>query len=100
MVDRSKSSSIDPFSSNYSHPRTAIFVDIKAINLDVRRDCFCQRPKRGMKAQRGRDQINQRRLVADLTLAEQFCGPDVAAAAMRFDPAPVVDSLKDMLAIL
>ena len=53
----------------------------------------------GWKRECGRDQIDQRRFVADLAFTEQFGGADVAAAAMRFDAAPVINSLKDVFAI-
>src|ERR1700674_164527 len=52
-----------------------------------------------MKAKCRRDQINQRRFIADLTLAKQFCGRDMASAAMGFDAAPVIDALENVLAI-
>src|SRR5437879_2133547 len=52
-----------------------------------------------MEPQGGCNQIDQRRFVADLAFTEQPGGADVAAAAMRFDAPPVVDSLKDVFAI-
>ena len=53
-----------------------------------------------MKAKRRRHQINQRRLIADLSIAEQSRGRDVRATPMRFDATPVIDALEDVLAIL
>ena len=46
-----------------------------------------------------RDQVNQRRFVADFSLAKEFRRRDVTAPAMRLDATPVIDSLKNMLAI-
>ena len=52
-----------------------------------------------MEVKRGRDEIYERRLITDFAIAEQLGGRDVAAATMRFDAAPVIDSLEDVLAI-
>src|SRR5438874_10019556 len=82
-----------------SHTSAPVFINIEAINLDVGRDHFRESSERRMKAQCGRDQIDQRRFIANLAFAEQFCGRDMTASAMRFDAAPVVDALKDVLAI-
>src|SRR5260370_20287137 len=52
-----------------------------------------------MKAKRGRYQIDQRRLVADLAFTEKLRRRDVSTTAMRLDAAPVVDALENVLAI-
>src|SRR5262245_41547850 len=52
-----------------------------------------------MKTQRRGRQVNQRRFVADLALAKEFGCADMSAAAMRFDPSPVIDALQNVLAI-
>ena len=52
-----------------------------------------------MKAERGRDQINQRRFITDFSIAKKLRAADMSAAAVRFDAPPVIDALKDVLAI-
>src|SRR5215471_1777434 len=52
-----------------------------------------------MKPERRRHQINQRRLITNLSIVEQSGGTDMSAPSMRLDPPPVVNSLKHMLAI-
>src|SRR6266542_3285075 len=52
-----------------------------------------------MKPQRRRNQINQRRFIADRSVTKQLGRVDVAAAAMRFHTPPVIDALKDVLTI-
>src|SRR5712692_7691009 len=52
-----------------------------------------------MKSKRRSNQVDQRRFVANLALTKQLCRRDVSAAAMRLDPPPVIDALKDVLAI-
>src|SRR2546421_11772453 len=93
---KSRVSSLPPHDS---HTSATVFINIEAINLDVGCDHFRERSERGMKAQRRRYQIDQRRFIANLAFAEQFCGRDMTTSAMRFDTAPVVDALKDVLAI-
>ena len=51
-----------------------------------------------MDSQRGCNQIDKWRLVANLSVAEEFGAGDVSATAVRLDPLPVVGSLQDMLA--
>ena len=53
-----------------------------------------------MDSQRGRDQINERRFVANFSVAEKFGARDVSAATVRFDALPIVGALQDMLASL
>src|SRR5262247_2621396 len=90
---------VDPLPAHHPHSGPPVFVDVKPIDLNVRRDRFRQARTRSMKAERGRYQINQGRLVVDLSIAKQLCRADVATATMRFDAAPVVDTLKDVFAI-
>src|SRR5438874_11585215 len=92
-------SRVDALAPHNSHTSAPVFINIKAINLDVGRDHFRESSERGMKAQRRRDQIDQRRFIANLAFAEQFCGRDMATSAMRFDAPPVVAASKDVLAI-
>ena len=51
-----------------------------------------------MHAQRRRNQINQRRLVADFSIAKKFRACDVAATAMGLHSLPVVGSLHHVFA--
>ena len=53
-----------------------------------------------MEPQRRRDQIDERRLVADFLSAKQLRSSDVSATPMRFDAPPVVRALQDVFAIL
>ena len=53
-----------------------------------------------MKVKRRRNQVNQRRFIANFSIAEQFRRADVAPSPVRFDTAPVIDALEDVLAIL
>ena len=88
-----------PVSPHDAHSTTPVLINIKAIDFDIRRDGLGQGSERWMEAEGGRDQIDEGRFVADLTFTKQAGGADVAAAAMRFDAAPVVNSLKDVFAI-
>jgi len=92
-------SGVDALPLHNSHTRTPIFINVKTINLDIGSDQFRQRSERWIKAQCGRDQINQWRFVANLTITEQLCGRDMATSSVCFDASPVVDALKDVLAI-
>ena len=92
-------SRVNTLASHRANSTAPVFVDVKAINLNIGGDHFRERSERSMKAQRGRDQINQWRFIADFPITEQLCRADVAAPSMRFDPSPVVDALKDVLAI-
>src|SRR6185503_14817893 len=58
----------------------------------------CQRVKGWMDSQGRRHQIDQWRLVADLSIAEKFGARDMAAAPVGLNALPIVDSLQDMLA--
>ena len=52
-----------------------------------------------MKPQGGRHQVNERRFIADFSLPKQPGAGNMTTAAMGFHAAPVIDALKDMLAI-
>src|SRR4051794_1689132 len=52
-----------------------------------------------MKSQRGRYQIHQRRLIADLTIAEQFRIADVPAPPVRLHAAPIINPLEDVFTV-
>jgi len=64
---------VNSLSSHHAHAGTPIFVDIKAVDLDVWRNGLCQRAKRWVKVKCRRDQIDQRRFVADFAVAEKHC---------------------------
>src|SRR5688500_10690994 len=90
---------INSFTPHHAYSTSPVFIYVEAIDLNVGRNRLCQRAKRWMKVKRGRDQINQRRLVAYFAVAEKFCRADVPAPPMGFNAPPVIDSLKDVFAI-
>ena len=51
-----------------------------------------------MHSQRRRHQIDERRLVADFSVAEEFGACDVAATPVSFNALPIVDSLQNVFA--
>src|ERR1700681_377593 len=79
-----KTSRVDAFSSHNAHPATPIFINIKTIILNIRRDGSGQGHKRRMEAKCGGDQIDEWRFVTDLAVTKQFGRADVTAAAMGF----------------
>jgi hypothetical protein len=76
---------VNSLAAHDADARAPVFVDVEAIDFDVRRDALGQRLKCRMNAQRGRDEIDQWRLVSDRARAEEFCACDVTAATMCFD---------------
>src|SRR5882724_4324209 len=94
-----RGSRVDSASSHHPHTSAPVFIDIKSINLNVGGNRLRQSRERWMKAKCRRDQINQRRFIADFSIAKKFGAADMSAAAMRFDAPPVIDALEDMLAI-
>ncbi len=92
-------SRIHPLSPHDSHATSPIFIEIEAIDFNVRRYSARERRERWMKTQRRRYEIDQWRFIADLTFAKEPGAAEVAATSMRFDAAPVINSLEDMLAV-
>src|SRR6267378_4029117 len=93
-------SSVHSHPSHHSHAGAPVFVNVEAIDFNISRDRFCQRRKRWMEAKRGRDQVDQRRLVANFLLAEQLCARDMSPPSMSFNSSPVIGALQNVLAIL
>src|SRR5437899_6724171 len=92
-------SSINSLTSQHPHAGAPVFVDIESIKFNVGCDRLCQRRERWMEAQRGRDQIDQRRFITDLAIPKKFRAADMAATTMRLHAPPVIDALKNVLAI-
>jgi hypothetical protein len=51
-----------------------------------------------MDAKSGGYQIDERRLIADFSIAEKFGARDVATAPVSLNPLPIINSLQNMLA--
>ena len=79
--------------------RAPVFVDVEAVDFDVGRDAVCESLERGMDAQGGRYEIDQRCFVSDRARPKEFCFRDVAAAAMCFDATPIISALQNVLAV-
>jgi len=93
------SRSIDAHAAHHTHTGAPVFVDIEAIDLDIRGDGLRERAKRRMETQGRRNQVDQRRLFANLPVAKQPSAGKVTSSAMRFDTPPVICALQDVLAI-
>ena len=76
---------VNSFAAHDADAGAPVFVDVEAIDFDVRGDTLGQRLKCWMNAQSGRDEIDEWRLISDRSRAEELCARDVTATAMRFD---------------
>src|SRR6267142_1918284 len=90
---------IDAHAAHYADAGAPVFVDVETVDFNIRRYRFCQRLKRRMKAKRRRDQVDQRRFVADLLFAKQFRTRYVSTPSVSFNSSPVIGALQNVLAI-
>jgi len=54
-----------------AHSRAPILVEVEAARLDLGSNQPCERPKQAVKTKKGCDQIDERRLIENLGVAEQ-----------------------------
>jgi hypothetical protein len=78
---------------------TPVFVDVKAIDLNVIGDALSERLERRVNSQRRRDQVDQRRFVSDSSLTEELRLGYVTAPAMCLYTSPVISALQHVLAV-
>jgi len=70
--------------------RAPVFVEVEAVHLDLWRDEAGEHVKAAMKSKERRDEIDERRVVLNLQLAEKFGLRDVPPPPVSFDLSPVV----------
>src|SRR5262245_5137618 len=84
---------IDPRAAHDAHAGTPVFIDVEAIDLNMWSYRARDGQECGMESQRRRDQIDQRRFIANFEIAKEPGARDVAAPSMSFYSSPIISSL-------
>ena len=77
-----------------AHARAPVFVEVEAVHLDLGRDAARERLEGAVEAQQRGDEVDERRVVGNLRVAEEARAAEVAGAVLVRDSPPVVGALE------
>jgi len=81
---------INPQSARDAHAAPPVFVDIEAVHFNVRRNAAREGLEGAMKTEQRCNEINQRRVIGNLSGAEQAGAGDAPSPVVCRDSSPVV----------
>src|SRR5215208_953802 len=74
--------------------RAPVFVEVEAVGLYPRGEAAGERVEGAVEAEHGGDEVEERRLVGEVGVAEEARAGDVPGAPLRLDAPPVVSALE------